>query len=423
MLPRSIEERIATALSDTPAVLVLGARQVGKSTLVRAMVERGLLHRYVNLDDLRVQASAVADPESFAAAMGPSAALDEVQRAPDLLVAIKRMIDEDRRPGRFLLTGSANVRFLPSIAESLAGRIELVDMSPLSQGEIDGRRDRFVDAIFKPKLSDIEPAETGHAELFRRLTRGGFPEIVTARPDPDRRGSWFDSYVDTVLQRQVRDIANIEGLLDLPRILALVAARSGTLVNFSNLASDAGLPQTTLRRYFEVLRALYLVDTVPAWVANPSKRLVRSPKVYVTDSGLAAHLLGADAVRLGADHVLAGRLVEAFVLAEIRRQITWSKKKPSLHHFRTHQGHEVDAVLELRSGEVVGIEVKLSASLGTSDARGLRALAEAAGPRFRRGILLYCGPHLLPIGDNVTAVPISALWTWRSLAAQPPTAG
>jgi hypothetical protein len=342
--------------------------------------------------------------------------LDEVQRVPELFPAIKAAVDRDRTAGRFLLTGSADVLLLPRLSESLAGRMEVHTLWPLSQGELEGQPEELVDALFADSLPAPRPPQGGRKpELVDRLVRGGYPEVVGMAAEA-RRQAWFGSYVTTVLQRDVRDLANIEALTMLPRLLRLLASRSTALLNFADLSRSIGIPQTTLKRYMALLEMTFLLQTLPAWFVNIGKRLVKSPKLLLNDTGLAAHLQGLNAERLVGDRVLLGPLLENFVVMELKKQAGWSRRQPQLHHFRTEAGEEVDVVLEDAAGRVVGIEVKAAATVAQVDFKGLRTLAAAAGKRFHRGVVLHTGPEVIPFAADLHALPISALW--RSAAAR-----
>lgn len=406
---RHIIGAIREALTDTPVTLVHGPRQVGKTTLIRDLL--GQDFRYITLDSAATLAAAAADPEGFLAGLDGPVAIDEVQHEPRLLRAIKLSVDADRRPGRYLLTGSANVLALPQISESLAGRMEIVRLWPLSQGEIEGVHETFVDAVFAPKLKLPDRVKHTRGDLLARACRGGFPDAVT-RTRPARRAAWFDTYVTTVLQRDVRDISNIEDLTVMPRLLRLLASRLGGLLNYADLGRTLGVPQTTLRRYFSLLEMIFLVQLIEPWATNTSVRLVRSPKVHLVDTGLACALLGLDEVP--GDHPAVGPLLESFVAGELTRQFGWSKAGfgARLLHFRTQRGREVDLVLENRRQQVVGIEVKAAASVRDADFAGLRELAELAGDRFVRGIVLYAGAETVPFSSkpHLTAAPIGSLW-------------
>ncbi|MFK7604374.1 ATP-binding protein [Deinococcus sp. SM5_A1] len=406
MIARHLEPVIREALADTPVVMVVGARQVGKSTLAGRLAST-----QYTLDDLTTLASAQIDPVGFVNSLPDGALIDEIQRAPELLLPIKASVDRDRRPGRFLLTGSANVLTLPRVADSLAGRMSIHHLWPLSQGEqsqgeLAGHHEDFVAAAFGPTLPDA----TTPNDLAERLLRGGYPE-VSARTQR-RRAAWYEDYLRTLMERDVRDLSRISGVGELPKLLSLLATRSGNLLNFSDLGRDANLNNVTLGRYTGLLRALYLVDTVPAWASNVGKRLIKAPKVMFPDTGLAAHLLGLDTASLHTNRKAFGALLENFVVAELGRQLGWSAVAARLYHYRTAGGQEVDAVLEARDGRLVGIEIKASATISAREFAALETLAADTGNRFQRGIVLYTGDRVLPFGEKLHAVPIGALWQW-----------
>ncbi|HET6427882.1 MAG TPA: ATP-binding protein [Phycisphaerae bacterium] len=408
MIPRHISTQLLESLSDSPVVLLHGARQTGKSTLVKHLSATSHPSRYITLDDTSVLSATDADPAGFIAGLEGPVALDEVQRAPGLFLAIKADVDRNRRPGRYLLTGSANVLALPKLSETLAGRMEILTLWPFSQGEMDGHRETFIDNLFEGQPAvGIRPQTAG--DLVERILRGGYPEACR-RPSWQRRRAWFNSYITTLLQRDVRDLANIEGLTAMPRLLGLLASRIGSLVNQAELARSLGMPQTTLKRYLALLEATFLVQLLPPWSSNLGKRLVKSPKLYLSDTGLAASLLGKDSDEGLKDLQLLGPLVENFVVMELRKQITWSCTQPAMFHFRTLAGHEVDVVLESAAGKIAGIEVKAGASVRASDFRGLRLLAEQTGNRFAGGVVFYTGSAIVPFGPSLHAMPLPALW-------------
>lgn len=408
MYRRNIEGALRAALGDTRVVLLNGARQTGKSTLAQ-QISGELGGRYFTLDDPTVLGTARTDPAGLVRGVAGLTVIDEVQKAPELLPAIKIEVDRDRRPGRFLLTGSANVFLLPRLSESLAGRIEILPLSPLAQDEIGGRSSSFPDTLFDAAEWRAHKRVVDRLDVVSRVVTGGFPEIL-ARERPDRRQAWFQSYVASVLQRDVRDLANIEGLTELPRLLGLLAARSSVLVNMSEISRAAGIAFSTLRRYLSLLEATFLLQPLPAWSSNLGKRFVKSSKVHLVDTGLAAHLRGdTDPGQLAGSPAL-GSLLESFVVQEIRKQLTWSRTAAKTYHFRTASGREVDIVLETPGGKVAGMEVKAAATVGKSDFTGLEALAEVAGRKFVRGVVLYLGDSVLPFGKDMWAVPISELW-------------
>jgi len=409
MIQRHISSRLLQALADTPVVLLHGARQTGKSTLVQHITSTDRPARYITFDDAATLSAATSDPAGFLAGIDGPVALDEVQRAPELFLAIKADVDRNRLPGRFLLTGSANVLMLPRLADLLAGRMEILRLWPLSQGEIAGRREGFVDLLFGGGPGRFRLTGKGKDDLAERILRGGYPE-ARSRGSWSRRRAWFNSYVSTILQRDVRDLAQIEGLSAMPRLLTLLASRVGSLLNHAEVSRSLGLPQTTLKRYMALLETTFLVQLLPAWSGNLSKRLVKSPKLYLNDTGLAAALLGRGNEKALQDARLMGPLLENFVFAELRKQVTWSKTEPSLFHFRALTGQEVDVLLEAPSGDLVGVEVKASATVDAGDLRGLRCLAEQTGKRFRCGVLLYRGRETIPFAKNMHALPLQALW-------------
>lgn len=411
MFDRNIAGRVRAALGDTPVVLLHGARQTGKTTLVRSLADEGRAATYVTFDNAATLAAAEADPEGFVAQFEKPAIIDEVQRLPELALAIKASVDRDRRPGRFLLTGSANVLQVPRLSDSLAGRMEIQSLWPLSQGEIAGVRDDFLATLFA-KQSPTSGAlrdQDGPA-LIDRVCVGGYPE-VQARKAEDRRQAWFTSYVNTMLQRDIRDLANVEGLTAFPRLLALLATRAGALMNYAHIARSVQMPQTTLKRYLALLEATFLIKPLAPWSSNLGLRLVKSPKLYLCDTGLLVHLLNTDRERLRSDLSLWGHVVENFVVTELHKQATWSSVRAQLYHFRTSAGKEVDLVLEGPGGRLVGVEIKASATVDKRDFQGLRHLAELVGDRFARGVVLYAGSEALPFGEDLFAVPLRALWS------------
>lgn len=409
MYQRRIATLVAEALKDTPVVLLQGARQVGKSTLAKGLLESHPGGRYLSFDDPAVRRSAEVDPVGFVSQSRGLTVLDEIQLAPQLFQAIKADVDRDRRPGRFLLTGSANVMVLPKLSESLAGRMELVTLEGLCQNEILGHGGNLVDCLLSDAPLALRHRTLDREALISAILAGGFPE-ARGRTAGRRRSQWFESYLQTLLQRDVRDLSQIEGLIQLPRILELLSARSVGLLNLSELSRTLGLPLNTLKRYLGLLEALFLLATLPAWSSHLGKRLVKSPKLLLRDTGLMAHLMGADLDRVRQDPGLLGGLLETFVAGEVRKQLGWSRTRARLFHYRTLPGQEVDLLLERADGRVVGLEVKASASIQAKDFRGLQGLSEALGDRFHRGIVLYTGAEGLPFGPNQWAMPVSALW-------------
>ncbi|MFZ0801500.1 MAG: ATP-binding protein [Terriglobales bacterium] len=411
MIRRNITDYLLQALTDTPVVLVNGARQTGKSTLVQSpqLAERS--RQYLTFDDPGVLTAARGDPNGFVAGLTTQVTLDEVQHVPELFPAIKVAVDRKREPGRFLLTGSANVLLLPKLSESLTGRMEVLTLWPFSQGEIKEVHESFVDVLFSKRASwhAEKSSVVQRRELFEKVLLGGYPPLVT-RHTVARRRAWFQSYLLTILQRDVRDISNISDLTAVPRLLSVVASRAGGLLNFADLSRSLSLPQTTLKRYFALLEATFLVQLLQPWSVSTGQRLIRTPKVYLNDTGLLAHVLGLTLDRLELDAGLAGGVLENFVLMELRKQASWSETQPQFFYWRTVSGQEVDIVLENSAGQLAGIEVKASATLNGGDVRGLRALASVAGRRWIRGVVLYAGTEVVPFAGNLHGVPVSHLW-------------
>lgn len=411
MHTRHITPLLADALSDTPVVVLNGARQSGKSTLVQSLTGMDAMpRRYLTLDDAVILSAAKSDPTGFINGLQGAVTLDEVQRAPELFLPIKAAVDRDRRPGRFLLTGSADVMLLPGIADSLAGRMEVLSLWPLSCAEVaDSPGLNRADALFAGDWSALNVLPCERQELIKYLLAGGFPDAV-ARTSPARRTAWFDAYVQAMLQRDLRDLANIEQLTEIPNLLQLLATRSATLLNFAELSRTAGIAQSTLKRYFALLEMLFLVVRLPSWERNPGKRLVKAPKLFLPDCGLLCHFMAATADSLASKPGLPGGAVETFVLSELLKHVAFSRQRLSLWHYRTQSNIEVDFVLENRLGQITGIEVKASATVDGKDFKGLRHLQETESAIFQRGIVLYAGRELVPFGDKLWAVPLSVWW-------------
>ncbi|PYQ95086.1 MAG: AAA family ATPase [Acidobacteria bacterium] len=397
--------RVATALKDTPVVMVNGPRQSGKTTLVRDLVAGK--RAFFTLDDETVLEGARQDPTGFMRGLDHTT-IDEVQRAPDLLRAIKKSVDQDRRPGRFLITGSANLLTLPTVSESLAGRMEVVTLLPLSPAEIRGRRPAFLRRALTGAL--VRPPEVmiGDALVHAVLT-GGYPEMLR-RGESGRRQAWAREYVRAIVERDVRDIADVERLDQMPRLLRVLAHHSGHLTNFAQIGGQNGLDDKTTKKYVAILEQLFLVRRLEPWFRNRLKRLVKTPKLHVLDSGLLAALLGATAERIVRDRSIFGPLLEAFVFSEVLKQGTWLDEACTLSHYRDKDQDEVDIVIENETAGLVGIEVKAAATVNARDFKGLRKLADATGGALRLGLVLYDGEHTVPFGERLFAAPVSCVW-------------
>lgn len=405
LFPRFATQIVDTALKDTPVVMVTGPRQCGKTTLVRNLVAGN--REFITMDDDTVLAAARNDPTGLVRDLDRTT-IDEVQRAPDLLRAIKRSVDEDRRAGRFLLTGSANILALPQVSESLAGRMEIVSLLPLSRAEIRGRRPTFLSAAFAGRID--KPAETMVGkDLVEAVLIGGYPEMLR-RKDSKRRQTWALDYTKAIVQRDVRDIAEVEKLDQMPRLLRVLANHSGQLTNFTQIGGQIGFDDKTTRKYVGILEQLFLVRRLEPWFRNRLKRLIKTSKLHFLDSGLLGALLGVTAERVARDRSIFGPLLETFVFAEVLKQSSWLNESYALYHYRDKDQDEVDLVIETGSGTLIGIEVKAAATVNADDFRGLRKLASASGDDFKLGVVLYDGERTVPFGDQLFAAPTSCLW-------------
>lgn len=411
---RALEPRLREALAVMPAVFVNGPRQAGKSTLARHLAEAGFDAHYVTFDNVATFAAAARDPEAFLRAFDKPVIIDEVQMVPGIFRALKLLIDERRTTaktsanGRFLLTGSANVLALPELSQALVGRIAVLSLYPLSATEALADAKPVIDAWFdhKPPFSSIDRARaSGLDAVIRRAT---FPEIAGAKPDA--AALWFDGYLTALLQRDIKQLAEVENIPALPNIVKVLAARAGGLLNDADCARDAKLNTMTYRRYRALLQQLFLIALVPPWHRNVVKRVIKSPKLFFADTALLAHELGVDLPGLKQQNPpLFGRILENFVATELMKQLT-AVSDGALHHFRTVDGKEVDFLVERRNGKLLGIEVKASSNVTAADFAGLQTLKAQAGKDFVRGIVLHLGKDTLPFGEDMFAMPLEALW-------------
>ncbi|MDQ4118023.1 MAG: ATP-binding protein [Actinomycetota bacterium] len=407
LVPRRAEALVTEALTDTRVVLVNGARQAGKSTLTRltASGRPGAVIRL--LDDPATLRAAHDDPTDFVDHDG-LLVVDEVQLAPELLRPIKVRVDLDPTPGRYLLTGSSRVLALRALPDALPGRMEVIELWPFSQGELTGGPDKFVDTAFERGPAIDHTSTLRRRDYLDRAVTGGFPEAV--RRSPRRRAAFFDSYLSTLIERDVLELASIERRGDLLRLLGLLAGRTGGLLVPNALADQSGIPRTTLVRYLELLASLFLIKPIPAWSSGQTRRAVGTPKLAFVDSGIASHLIGQDAARLADTGGAAGPMLENFVSMELARQLTWSEARARQFHYRTRDQLEVDVVLESPDGRIIGIEVKAGATVRGEDLSGLRNLVNHVGDRFVAGYVLYTGSQTLPFGEKIRALPMDALW-------------
>lgn len=448
LVQRLVMPRLREALADSPVVVVHGPRQCGKTTLAQMTcaprelersghrgyewtwgrpqpVPSGSTHAYVTFDDPVAADAARSDPMGFVDGLPANAVLDEVQRVPQLYPAIKLAVDRDRRPGRFVLTGSTNLLLLPSLADSLVGRMQVVRLHPFAQHELAPEPRNggvtsggcaaaapppdFVDALFGTGFG-TERRERQGTRLAERIAAGGFPAALE-RPAGARRFNWYRDYVDAIVQRDLPDVSTVRVPDALPRLAEVCAAQTASLLNVSNLSRRLGLSRPTVTEYLSVLERLFLVERLRPWHANRSKRIVKSPKLHIGDAGLACALLGVGDADLSGDRKLLGQLVETFVCGELQRQASAHSVAHQFFHYRDKDGEEVDIVIERGSRRVAGVEVKASATVTASDFRGLRRLAVAAGSRFVGGAIIYDGEMCASFGDRLWAVPISRLWS------------
>ena len=423
LYPRFIEARFAEALEDSPVVLIQGPRQCGKTTLAQMVCapESLLRHagpantasrsyRYLSFDDDVVRAGAETDPMGFIADLPETVVLDEVQRVPGLFTSLKLEVDRRPAPGRFVLTGSMNVLAVPTVQDSLAGRLETIRLHPLAQCELHASRpavDGFIDTLFRDNFS-IQQTERLGPELAERIVSGGYPPAL-ARPPGRRRTTWYRNYIDAQVQRDIAGVSRIRSIGALPRLLSMAATQTAQLFNQSRLSAPFQLSRPTIGEYLALLERVYLLENLPPLYSNLGKRLVKTPKLHIGDTGLACALLGASVPSLMANRTLLGQLLETFVFQELRRQATWHDSPVEFFHYRDKDQVEVDIVMESNS-LVAGVEVKAGATVTQSDFRGLHRLRDACAGAFAAGVVLYDGETSVSFGDNLHAVPIRLLW-------------
>jgi uncharacterized protein len=417
LLDSEVERRLETValqrLADEPVLLIQGPRAVGKSVLLRRLGQR-LSVPVVDLDDLPTRAAISSDPSLFAS--GPSPVVfDEYQKVPDLLDAIKAELNTSLRAGRFVLAGSTSYSSLPVVAQSLAGRVSRLDVWPLSQGEVVGIREQFVEAAFESPTAFVSPIPslTDRSEYVGRALAGGFP-IALARTG-STRGRWLDEYVDIVVERDVLALSRIHQRSELPKLLSVYASQSAQLLNVSAAARVAGISADSADRYTSLLESVFLIHRLPAWGRTSRRSVVGKPKIHFRDSGLAARLLKLTAEKLDRKSpstlVEFGHLFETFCVNEVLKQVSWMDETITASHWRTHDGHEVDLVLEAPDGRVVGIEVKSGSRVTTAELSGLRTLRDQVGDDFVGGIVLNTGTLSYSADDRIIVAPADRLWS------------
>lgn len=405
MYPRFTEHRVKDALTDTRIVLITGPRQSGKTTLARQIAGDDI--PFLSFDDATTLKAAREDPVGFVRGLD-RAVIDEVQRAPEVVLAIKTAVDTDQGPGRFLLTGSANLMTIPTISDSLAGRMETVRLLPLAQSEMRGNASTVLELAFEGKAPNIGNVIVSD-DLVHAVLAGGYPEAIS-RKQWRRRQSWYLDYVEAIVQRDVRDVAQIEQIRLMPRLLRVLAEHAGQIVNHSGFGAPIGLNHVTTRKYTSTFESVYLIHSLQPWYTNKLKRITKTPKLHFLDSGLLATLKDVAPERVRSDRTVFGTILETFVFAELLKIASWSQERYQFFHFRDKQRNEVDIVLEDRRGRIVGIEVKASATVTANDFSGMRRLAEACGERFAFGMVLYDHDQIVPFGEKMVAAPISSLW-------------
>jgi len=400
---------VLTGLGDTRVVVILGARQVGKSTLAEEIAAHDYPMEIVTLDERTLREAANADPAGFLAGFQRPLLIDEVQRAPDLLLAIKEIVDNDQRSGQFLLTGSANILTAPRIRDALTGRAEYITLWPLSQVELNGATANFVDRLFSADPPNIAGAPTGRAAFVDMVARGGFPEAQ--RREADRRRRWYRDYINSLVERDLRDISGAQMLRVVPGLLRLVASQAANLFVPSTISKSLKIDNETVTSYTQLLETIFIVKRIQAWTPGIGSREIQHEKIYVVDSGLMAYLLGANEQRIGADDQVTGKIIENFVAMEIARLIETSETEPRHYHYRRRDGRdEVDIVLETLAGKLAAVEVKAAATVDARDYKAITKLRDARTNDFVAGVVVYTGARTIPLGDRLWAVPISGLW-------------
>jgi hypothetical protein len=403
--PRQLRKRAAESMLDTPVTLLVGPRQSGKTTLARQLA--GAEMRYLTLDDELTLLSAKADPMGLIRSVD-RAVIDEIQRAPALLLAIKKSVDEDRRPGRFLLTGSADLMALPTVADSLAGRMETLTLLPLSQSEMVGSDANWIDHAFSGRILNCAQPILDD-QLIEQVLRGGFPEALT-RTSARRRKAWGTQYLDALIKRDVRDIASIDKLAQLPRFLRALAQTAGQMCNYTKLGGEVGLDGKTVARYIGIFEQMYLLKRLDMWSRNHLNRIVKTPKLQFLDAGLLATVLDIQIAEVQKDKSRFGHVLETYIYGELLKHVQTADSDYRLMSYRDTDQVEVDFVIENTAGELTCIEVKASATVSESDLKGLKKLASLAGDQFKMGVVLYNGEETLPLGQHLWAAPLSSLW-------------
>jgi predicted AAA+ superfamily ATPase len=411
---RRLEGVVEARLAEEPVVVLNGPRTVGKSTLLSELASR-LGRAVIDCDDLATRAAVRSDPARFVESDQP-VLIDEYQHVPELLDAIKAQLNRDLRPGRYILAGSTRYATTPEAAQALTGRVDIIAVLPLSQGEVSDVRETFVAGLLDGAGIDMTPSQTSTSrdEYARRATSGGMP-VALRRPPGRSRSRWFSNYVNLVIDKDVLDISRVRQREMLPRLLGQLAARSGQVLNMAAISGTIGLEKSTTENYVKLLEAVFLVYRLPAWGTTLGSRITRHPKVHLVDSGVMAWLLSLTPQKITQATPAAlteyGHLLETFAVGEILKQASWSSAPVTAGHFRTEAGDEVDLVLERDDGQVIAIEIKAGSRISSEDFRGLRQLKERLGLRLEEAIILYTGEHAYTHDDWMTILPLDRLWT------------
>ncbi len=405
---RRIRSAVVDALQDSRVVLVSGARQVGKTTLSNEIAASDHPMQSLTLDDRPTREAALRDPAGFIATLDAPVLIDEIQRAPELLLEIKRAVDRDTTPGRFLLTGSADVLSSKRVIDALTGRIDRIRMWPLAQSEIADGALNVVDELMAGRAPQVSGAPVGHPAFSAIVAQGGYPE-ARLRPAGRRRARWFENYVDTTLERDLREIADARRMDEMGRLLRLLAAQSANLLSYRAVGQRLEMHHGTVQSYVMLLEQMFLVQRLPAWRPGLGAREASRPKAYVCDPGLLAYLLGADVERIEHDDQVTGKACETLVAVELLKHASWAHSEVRLYHYQRER-EDIDLVLEDRAGNVAAVEVKATASIRSSDWQWLAALRDARGTRFKSGVVIYSGEQTIPLGDRLWAVPYAGLW-------------
>lgn len=410
LYPRHLHPLILEAVDHARILFVAGARQVGKTTLVGQITGPGGEYPMTpyTLDDRATRDAALADPAGFVAGLGGSAFIDEIHRAPDLLLELKKAVDADTTPGRFLITGSANILANKRVLDALPGRIDRLDLWPLSRSEIEGGRLNLVDELLAGRAPQVTGAPVGADAYAGYIAEGGYPE-ARLRPAGRVRNRWFRDYIAGAVERDVRELADLRRADDVGQLLRLLASQSANLLSYRKIARQLQMTDKTAKEYVLLLEQMFLVWRLPGWRPGLGAREVAKPKVYICDPGLLAYLLGADESRIRSDDQVNGKACESFVCAELLKYASWAEQEVRLFHYQRER-EDVDFIVENRAGEIAAIEVKAAATLSVRDWRWLEQLRDARGAQFKAGVIVHAGSQTVPLGDRLWAVPFAALW-------------